>query len=792
MIVSDIIAVFQWWLVIFVIGIGFLPITLLIFSRFFDKGYIFSKTLGIAFATYVFFLPNIIHVIIFNQTTVAITLFFTVLIFYYFIPLKWRVIYLLKNHFKIFIFEEILFLSALFAWAYIHSFSPDIHGLEKYMDYGFINSMLRMDFLPPKDMWFTPEFINYYYYGHYITAFLIKLSGLDSAISFNLMLSTIFALCFTQTFSIGANLFVFAQKKLPQLLYKLKLVIAGLLTALLVTLAGNLHIIYSFFKPYATDNPKPPWELLFSWAAFPNSYWYPNATRFIHNTIHEFPVYSWVVADLHGHVLDIPFVILIIALLLAIFVSTDSQNPDKIIDEKWKKTWFNSPLLKKFSSHFVLHPLSIVLLGFLLAVMYMTNAWDGAIYLLLASLVIFYLLWEKVYKNSQESMHIDPKVEIIARVKKSKWFKLKIPKSFWLFCQRLFLPIVAIMFVFFVFSFPYNYYFKPFVSGIGILCAPDFLTRIETKNIIDGKEIIEKGRIGPFLFEKDHCQHSHWWELLILYGFFYFFILSFLIFLIRTKKIFRIDSFVLLLILLSTVLIFLPEFIYVKDIYPAHYRANTMFKLVFQAFIMLSLCSAYIFSRIMQSQDQSGILRNQISHGIWRFIFFPISLVLIILVMTYPYLAIPSYYGNLLKTSKGLNGIKYLETLYPSDYKAILWLNAHVLGQPVILEAQGDSYTDYARVSSNTGLPTVLGWTVHEWLWRGDYGIPAPRINEVKDIYETKDLKIAKKLLEKYKVKYVFIGALEYEKYPTLSEEKFKKLGKIVFQKDRTKIYELK
>jgi YYY domain-containing protein len=263
----------------------------------------------------------------------------------------------------------------------------------------------------------------------------------------------------------------------------------------------------------------------------------------------------------------------------------------------------------------------------------------------------------------------------------------------------------------------------------------------------------------------------------MLYGFFYFFVFTFLIYLTRAKKILRIDAFVLLLILLSTVLIFLPEFIYVKDIYPAHYRANTMFKLVFQAFIMLSLCSAYIFTRLMQ--------------GRLRFVFFPVSLTLIMLVMTYPYLAIGSYYGDL-KTYKGLDGMAYLKTLYPSDYDAILWLNARIKGQPVILEAQGDSYTDYGRVSSNTGLPTVLGWTVHEWLWRGDYGVPAPRIAEVKDVYETKDMTLAQKLLGKYKVKYVFIGTLEYEKYPALNEQKFEKLGKLVFQKDKTKIYEIK
>lgn len=763
MVSSDIISVLQWWLVIFIIGAGFLPIILLIFSRFFDKGYIFAKTLGIAISSYAIFLFGILHVLPFNRGTAILIFFLVAGVSYYLNPLKWRVIYLLKHHFRIFIIEEILFLAALFTWAYIHSFSPDIHGLEKYMDFGFINSILRSDFFPPKDMWFAPDFINYYYYGHFVTAFLTKLSGLDSALSFNIMLSTIFALCFTSTFSIGANLFAFAQKNLPQAKFKIKLTIAGLFTALLATFAGNLHIIYAFFVQYATDNPKPPWELLFSPLTFPNSYWYPNATRYIYHTIHEFPIYSWVVADLHGHVLDIPFVLLIIALLLAIFINADPQNPEEITDEKWKKSWFNSLMLRKFKSYFVLHPLSVTLIGFLLAVMYMTNAWDGAIYLLLTSLIVFYLLWERTYGGSHISrLREDQKIDVISEVKKAKQLKFKIPKSFWLFCQRSIVPVILIAVTFFIFSFPYNYYFKPFASGIGVLCAPSVLTKI--------------GKAGPVLFEADHCQHSYWWELLILYGFFYFFVFSFLVYLTRTKKVIRIDAFILLLILLSTFLIFLPEFIYVKDIYPAHYRANTMFKLVFQAFIMLSICSAYIFTRIMR--------------GPLRFIFFPISLTLIILVMTYPYLAIGSYYGDM-KNYKGLNGIAYLQTLYPSDYEGILWLNKGVKGQPVILEAQGDSYTDYARVSANTGLPTVLGWTVHEWLWRGDYSVPAPRITEVKDMYETKDLGLAQKLLEKYKVKYIFIGTLEYEKYPTLDEQKFKKLGKLVFQKDKTKIYEI-
>jgi uncharacterized membrane protein len=139
-----------------------------------------------------------------------------------------------------------------------------------------------------------------------------------------------------------------------------------------------------------------------------------------------------------------------------------------------------------------------------------------------------------------------------------------------------------------------------------------------------------------------------------------------------------------------------------------------------------------------------------------------------------------------------LNGTVYLKTSYPADYDAINWLNKNIKGQPVILEAQGDSYTDYARVSANTGLPTVLGWTVHEWLWRGTYDIPAPRIEEIKKMYETTDAAVAKKLLEKYKVKYVFVGALEQQKYPMINEVKFQQLGRIVYQNGTTRIYAIK
>ncbi len=722
----DFSSIITWWIVIFGIGLIFLPLTFIIFKNFFDRGYIFSKILGIAVVSYTIFLLGILHIGPFSfLTSVLVLIFFAILNTSFIIRerndgLK-RFLRIIKDNWVIFIFEEILFIFCLLFWSYIRSFQPDIHGLEKYMDFGILNSILRSEFFPPKDIWFTPLSINYYYFGHLTTAVLTKLSNIPSSITFNLMIASIFAFTLVGSFSIGANLvfrsFVTKNSKIQT---TIATVAAGLLTGLLVSLCGNLQTIYSFFKNYSGENPVPFWHLPFSFPTFPNNYWYPNATRFIYHTIHEFPLYSFVVSDLHGHVLDIPFVLLIIGLLLSEFLE---------MRIKISKT-------------------TIALISFLLAIMYMTNAWDGIIYFLLAALIFLYpLIYSKLFYSSK-----------------------KLPLGNWV------LTIAILFFGFFIFSYPFNHFFKPFVSGIGMVCPPDFLVKI--------------GKIGPFIFEADHCQKSPWWQIFILYGFFYFWVISFIIFIfknikrkkltIKLKSIEKSDLFVFTLIPLSIILIIIPELMYAKDIYPAHYRANTMFKLVYQSFIMLSIASSYIIIRII----------TNFKYMYWKFLVFGIGVIGLLLVFIYPYFAINSFYGGL-KAQLGLEGTKYLKNLYPTDYEAILWINKNIKGQPVILEAQGDSYTDFARISANTGLPTVLGWTVHEWLWRGTYDIPAPRITEVKTLYETPDIGATRQLINKYKIYYVFIGDLEFQQYPNLNEKKFNKLGVIVYKNGRTKIYKI-
>jgi len=704
---SDLFFIIEWWSIFLLIGLAFLPLTAKIFSGFIDKGYIFSKILGLLITSYIVLILGVAHISKFTQLNIFIIFItLTVIIFFYFRNKK----VIGRKDIKIFLLEELIFFITLFLWSYIKGFNPDVHDLEKYMDFGFINSILRSEYFPPKDMWLTPFSINYYYFGHFFTAVMTKISQIPSFITFNLMLASIFAFTFSMSFSIGINLV----DKIKKYSFRKKFIL-GLFFAYIVSFAGNLQTLYAFFTHYNSEYPKPFWELGLALSTFPNSYWYPSATRFIYHTIHEFPLYSFVVADLHGHVLDIPVVLTMLAIFISMILS------------------------KKISLKIV------ILLSFLLSIAYMTNAWDGLIYLGLSGIFFIFIIYQNINKR----------------------FKDKIFSTF----IQLIKPSLALFITFFIFSFVFNKYFTPFATGIGLNCSPQFLIDIR--------------KVGPFIFEKDFCQITPIWELLVLYGFFIFMFASLIIFL-RKRTIITTDYFVMIISFFSFLLILAPEIIYLKDIYTGHFRANTMFKLSYQAFIMLSISSVYSIIRIVSElRGKNKNLPAKIGYTI--FVIF--GLFLLFLVAIYPYFAIPSGYGNL-NTQKGLDGLKYLENIKPGDYKAINFINENISGQPVILEAQGDSYTDFARVSANTGLPTVLGWTVHEWLWRGSYDIPSNRFADISNLYETTDEVTAKKIIDKYDIKYIYVGILENEKYK-VSEDKFSKLGKLIYNSDETRIYEL-
>ena len=232
----------------------------------------------------------------------------------------------------------------------------------------------------------------------------------------------------------------------------------------------------------------------------------------------------------------------------------------------------------------------------------------------------------------------------------------------------------------------------------------------------------------------------------------------------------QLNNFILILFSFSLFLTIIPEFFYIKDIYPQHFRANTMFKLGYQAFTMMGIASIITFYLLKSSKKT--FLSYFLSFVFIFFLFFP---------SIYPYFSVPSYYGQLNRPVE-LDGQLWLKQIYPEDNEIINYLNKNEKGQPVILEAQGDSYTDYERISAFTGLPTVAGWWVHEWLWRGSSDVVGKRIPEVTSLYESSSLDETKSLIRKYQIKYVVISRLERQKYPNLNEKKWSKIGRLIFK----------
>ncbi|MBN1263296.1 MAG: hypothetical protein JW991_02975 [Candidatus Pacebacteria bacterium] len=726
-------SVFVWWLMVFLLGLVNLPLTGLIFASFRDRGYAFAKIIAIALVSYLVWLTAILKILPFTFFSVVFFTFLSLILNLFLLKRKKESWENLKKSWRLFILEEIIFFSGLFFWSWIRSFQPDIHGLEKFMDFGFVNAILRSRWFPPNDMWLAGGKINYYYFGHLETAILTRLSGLKPSVAYNLMLGNLCGLMLSAGFAISFNLihWLSPQKR------RLASFLGGLMAALLLTFGGNLQLIYHWSQNRKSQNtgvwPQQELDAI-------KTYWYPDATRFIiekfganDNTIHEFPIYSLVVADLHGHLLDIPQVFLIIALLITIWQRNSQKEAHNQWLEKTKKllSWFKKVLFSQPKKIFPAGGLAVVkiaitdtlprlphltLLAFILGITFMTNAWDYPIYLLLSGATL--LTWQFFLSGKGFTGLITTALSCL-----------------WLVILSLF------------FSLPFHLNFENIAQGVALV---DFRTPA--------------------------------WMFPFLWGFPLFTSISLVAFLRFSKnKVRETDWLVLAFLIIAWSLIFIPEIIRVKDIYAHnHQRANTMFKLTYQAFMIFRLLGTYILIRLLTG------LKSPLAKRLFLFLFMIGAGIL----LTYPRLAIGSYY-NKLKEARGLDGLAYLENFYPDDYQAILWLNQKVSGSPIIVEAVGDSYTDYARVSANTGLPTILGWRVHEWLWRGTYDISSQRDQEVIKIYTSPDRQEVKDLLGKYQVKYVFVGTLEKQAYPQLDEANLASLGKIVFISGETRIYQI-
>lgn len=713
---------FKWWGVLLLLGAAFMPVTGILFENFDDKGFLFSKTIGIAVAGYFMWLLSSLKILKFTPVSCAV-IFIILLAANIFVFVRWkkRRVTFSKENIKTILTEELLFLLIFLVWTYIRGFKPEAHGTEKFMDYGFMAAMMRADYMPPKDMWFAGGTINYYYVGQFLATFLTKLSFVRANEGYNLMLMTLAALGFTLPYSIAYNVTrKFLRDKGSSSRWKAPF--AGILSGAGVSLAGNMHFVIFYWIV-------PGIRSFLGITGDFKGYWFPNSTRYIgynpdthDKTIHEYPSYSFVLGDLHAHVLNIMLVLTVTALLFAWLLKRK-----KLMEEGYGTDKRPGLLTEILNPH-------ILLIGFFIGMFHTTNFWDYPIYFVVSGAVI--LFFNLSFYDFKLIAWGITALQGAAVLTVSEITALPFTLTFDQISTEINLtdthtPLYQLLIL----------WGLPIVIVLGLLTELIMLQRRREK---------EQEKV-PFDGEGNRCWYG-------IKGF--------------LKNLTVSELFILTIGLCAIGLVFIPEVIYVKDIYTGDYkRANTMFKLTYQAFILFGTGSGFIFTKFIHRPSFA-----------WQKKFTVVTLVLFLLTLWYSEVSVKAWYGNVFETKnyKGLDSIAFMEKNMPDDYETVKWLNDNVSGTPVVLEANGDSYSDNERISMATGLPTVMGWYVHEWLWRGDTAVLNERIEDIKTLYTTADISEAKDIIAKYHIRYIYTGKLEQDKYPELNRDFIKSLGSVV------------
>jgi uncharacterized membrane protein len=261
--------------------------------------------------------------------------------------------------------------------------------------------------------------------------------------------------------------------------------------------------------------------------------------------------------------------------------------------------------------------------------------------------------------------------------------------------------------------------------------------------------------------------------------------------------------FPLLLLAVAFYLLVGAELFYVTDLFGN--RMNTVFKIYYQSWLLLAVVGAYgVYywwkSGVYPHPSGSAQDRPDLPHRrreklsrIGYYTWVGMLAVLLVVSLYYPVGAVLDrtglfQQGHTLEDNT-LDGLAFLRASDPGEYAAIQWLRDQAPWGRLV-EAVGGDYSDYGRISASTGLPTVLGWKGHEHQWRGTTRIFQGRETDVAQIYQGGDIELVRHLLERYDVRYVYVGRREQASYGSERLSRFGGFMKTVFEQDGVIIYE--
>lgn len=749
---EEITEIMKWWSAMLVPAIGFFPLAAYLFRKFSDKGYIFGKMLGFVIGGWLVWLLSSLHIVKFSATGSWVILILCIVVNYglaIYLCKKKRV--KLGEFFGITdgsgvipkaIWYEVLFLAVFALLLYVKCFRPDFSWqTEGGMDYGFMISMMKTEYMPPEDFWYSGTDLNYYYLGQYFFTYLTKLSGVDIKVAYNLALMTVGALCVVLSYSLAARMFeLYMVERTEEYRLRGKRTVAsvpavrhvltrfaGFLAGFGVTFAATNHFwVYKKLAPILCEILGVDGN---------NSYWFSDPTRYIgwqgeakDQTIHEFPAYSLVLGDLHAHVTNIIFVLTLLAVLFA-FLLARRDRMKRAVAGSLEEINYKKEILNPH----------IIVLSFFIGIFQMTNFWDFPIYFVVCGAVILV--------SNAVICGFTKKSLLLTMVHAAEFIVISIATAF--------------MFII---------HFDSMASGIGICDRHTVpyqmiivwgmpIAAVIAYLVINIKE--EQKRRSEGVTETEHKNVFFAW--------------------LQNLK--TSDLFLLIVGLCAVGLILMPELVYVKDIYGSdNQRTNTMFKLTYQAFILFGISMGVITTRLFLLPKTGK-----------QFVAGALLLFLLCRDMEYFPYAWEAWAGDYKDPERYISlDSTHSYDVSEEDMQAAEWINENIEGRPTILEAHGPSYrTDgvvHCRMSALTGCPTVIGWRTHEWLWKGDVAAVDARAEDVEAIYACADVTLGKMLLEQYDVDYLYVGEVEFKKYKDeegnslLDYAYLRSLGEVVFE----------
>lgn len=699
---------------------------------------------------------------------------------------------------------------------------PEVSGTEKPMEMMFINGILRSDTFPPNDAWLSGYSISYYYFGYIMTAMLIRLSSVPSEVGFNLMLASVFALAAVSAFSLLNDMLLCREGA-----DSLKARAESLLAPFFVLLCGNgeglFEVLHSLHLFWNTDGTSPFWTWLnlkeLTVAPARDAVWDPTgrsgiwwwrASRVLSDTalngnqievIDEFPMFSFQLGDLHPHVLGIPFVIFAAAIAFNALlrgIAAKERAPFFIEGIMQQELSFRETAIAKWlcSGEFCFSALCIGALIFI-------NTWDFPFYFGLYCLcVTAAYIGSHGWDRSVVTVLFETALPLglvcillygLFLTSLSSQAGGIVPSG--LFSTRL----IQFLMMFGLFLVPILWWlirkFRSREAGsrrfgirtsllifIALLLIETLLvlallltcngsiggTLRNAAEAFAGVQGITDPGAGIAAFFRQRLLTLP--TCMILFGMAAGSFMLLHAFCGNGDEKRGTDLFCGLLVLIASALAIFCEFFYLRDFFGT--RMNTVFKFYFQAWILFALSAGYCTIRLWKNASSR--------------VFFRVVTVLLILIgVIYPFFCIRGKVGSMRET---LDGAAWFRRSRADEWGGIEWLRQAEFG--VILEKVGASYSSDNSASVFSGLPAIQGPANHESQWRGGYTEMAGRSDDVRTMFETRDWDTAKKLLDKYHVRYVYIGSAERNEY-SVQQQKFDRHLSKVYDSNGCTIYQV-